>query len=289
LWAVDSMIWAALADSVSDSVAYADSSGVANALNGKADSSVAADSSAFADSAAVAGYADSCRAAAYADSCRAAAFADSARAAAFADSSVASGRVGGMSGADLLDSIAAIDSVGKAGWAGSLQGDDTTAIHVWPGRDSAKVQVGDTGRFTSLRMTGGDSANVLCGDGKARLRSAWNMPQTLTMSTHTHWDLALGGCATLTMTGNDTLLNPTNVVNGTKVQLFLVQDSTGSRLMTWSSHYRFPGDTATTGVATAAPTLTATGYPTFAGDLFEFLCYGDSMLYFCNFVPAVKP
>jgi hypothetical protein len=45
-----------------------------------------------------------------------------------ADSSVASGRVGGMSGADLLDSIAAIDSVGKAGWAGSLQGQDTTAL-----------------------------------------------------------------------------------------------------------------------------------------------------------------
>ena len=118
----------------------------------------------------------------------------------------------------------------------------------------------------------------------------WYTKQVLSVASgRTAWNIALGGVAILTLTSNDTLNNPTNMVNGRRYSLTVVQDSTGSRTLTWSSHYRFPGDTATTGYATAAPTLTATGFPTFAGDIFEFLCLNDSMLYFTNFVPAVLP
>jgi hypothetical protein len=130
-----------------------------------------------------------------------------------------------------------------------------------------------------------DSTTRLCGDGLYRYRGAWNLPQTLTVSSgRTSWNVALGGAASLTLTSNDTINNPTGLVNGTMLTLTVRQDSTGSRLLAWSSHYRFCGDTASTGLATAAPTLTATGW---GGDMFSFLVTNDSMLRFMSFSPAI--
>ena len=138
------------------------------------------------------------------------------------------------------------------------------------------------GRASDLVGAAADSIKFWAGDGTMRLRSSWNMPQTLTDGATINWSLALGGCAKVTLGGNRTLANPTNIVNGTKVQLFIVQDSTGSRTLTWGSHYKFCG-------GTTAPTLTATGWPTPGGDLFEFVCYSDTLLYFANFCPAIWP
>jgi hypothetical protein len=130
-------------------------------------------------------------------------------------------------------------------------------------------------------MTTPDSTQYKIGTGVYRLRSSWNMPKVLTDASTVAWDMALGGCAKVTLGGNRTMGNPTNIVNGTKVQLFVIQDSTGSRTLTWGSHYKFCGG--------AAPTLTATGWPTPGGDLFEFVCYSDTLLYFANFCPALWP
>ena len=102
------------------------------------------------------------------------------------------------------------------------------------------------------------------------------------------WDLANGGSAFLTMTSNCTLNLPTNITPGRLATLTLIQDSTGSRLATWASGWKFCGDTATTGYATAAPTLTATGYPTYAGDVFMWLGAKGYMV-FLGFSPAVLP
>lgn len=203
-------------------------------------------------------------------------------------------------GESLAADSGAVHSAGNSWWLGIL-GKASDAF----GADSADVGVvsrsctgqaatvatiagltADTavaaGRASDLVGAAADSIKFWAGDGTMRLRSSWNMPQTLTDGATINWSLALGGCAKVTLGGNRTLANPTNIVNGTKVQLFIVQDSTGSRTLTWGSHYKFCG-------GTTAPTLTATGWPTPGGDLFEFVCYSDTLLYFANFCPAIWP
>jgi len=66
-------------------------------------------------------------------------------------------------------------------------------------------------------------------------------PQTLTDQANIDWDLALGGAAQVTLGGNRTLNAPTSMVNGARYRLKVIQDGTGTRLITWNAVYRFPG------------------------------------------------
>ena len=59
-----------------------------------------------------------------------------------------------------------------------------------------------------------------------------------------------GNNFTVTLGGNRTLANPSNLVAGQSGSIFIVQDGTGSRTLAWGSYWDF-----TTG---AAPTLTTT-------------------------------
>lgn len=47
--------------------------------------------------------------------------------------------------------------------------------------------------------------------------------------------------AELTMTGNATLANPTNMVDGLQIVIPIKQDATGSRLLTYGIKWKFPG------------------------------------------------
>jgi len=67
------------------------------------------------------------------------------------------------------------------------------------------------------------------------------VPQVLTDQAAIDWDLALGGAATVTLGGNRTLNAPTNMINGAHYSLRVIQDGTGTRLITWDAAYRFPG------------------------------------------------
>ena len=66
-------------------------------------------------------------------------------------------------------------------------------------------------------------------------------PQTLTDQAAIDWDLALGGAAKVTLGGNRTLNEASNKVNGACYSLRIIQDGTGTRLLTWHATYRFPG------------------------------------------------
>lgn len=55
---------------------------------------------------------------------------------------------------------------------------------------------------------------------------------------------------TVTLGGNRTLANPSNLVAGQSGSIFIVQDATGSRTLAWGSYWDFAGGTA--------PTLTTT-------------------------------
>ena len=63
-------------------------------------------------------------------------------------------------------------------------------------------------------------------------------------------DFATSNNYTLTLGGNRTIANPTNLTAGQSGSIFLVQDGTGSRTVSWGSYWDFAGGTA--------PTLTTT-------------------------------
>lgn len=78
------------------------------------------------------------------------------------------------------------------------------------------------------------------------------------------WNLALGSGG-VTLGGNRALANPTNIVPG-RFALKVVQDGTGTRLLTWGAAYLHPGGTA--------PTLSVAAG---AVDLFEFVSDGTNL------------
>lgn len=75
---------------------------------------------------------------------------------------------------------------------------------------------------------------------------------TLTDGANISVDLSASNNFVVTLAGNRTLDNPTNIVAGQSGSIFIVQDGTGDRTLAYGSYYDFAGGTA--------PTLT-TGTP----------------------------
>ena len=65
-------------------------------------------------------------------------------------------------------------------------------------------------------------------------------------------DFAASNNYTLTLGGNRTIANPTNLTAGQSCSIFLVQDGTGSRTAAWGSYWDFAGGTAPTLTTTAS-------------------------------------
>jgi len=76
---------------------------------------------------------------------------------------------------------------------------------------------------------------------------AYNPITTLTDAASIAVDFALGNNFLVTIGGNRTLAAPTNAVAGQTGQIYVIQDSTGSRTLSYNSVYQF--------VSGAAPTL----------------------------------
>ena len=64
---------------------------------------------------------------------------------------------------------------------------------------------------------------------------------------------------TLTLGGNRTLANPTNLVAGQSGSIFIIQDGTGSRTLAYGSYYDFAGGTAPT-LSTSANSIDRIDY-----------------------------
>jgi len=98
----------------------------------------------------------------------------------------------------------------------------------------------------------------------------------LTDSATINWDLSSNQVAEVTLGGNRTFANPTNMRDGGVYILRIKQDGTGSRTLTWGSDYKWPGNTA--------PVLTTAANRT---DVMTFISDGSRMLggYILNFYP----
>ena len=90
--------------------------------------------------------------------------------------------------------------------------------------------------------------------------------QTLTDGANIDWDVSAGVMATVTLGGNRTLNNPTNLVNGATYLLIVKQDGDGSRTLDYGDAYKF-GDGE-------APTLSTDAN---AIDIIAFLCDGTNL------------
>lgn len=98
--------------------------------------------------------------------------------------------------------------------------------------------------------------------------------QTLTDGTNIAWDTSNGQIATVTLGGNRALSNPTNLKVGTYI-LYVYQDSTGSRTLSWGTKFKW-----TAGVA---PALTTNAN---ALDVFTFASDGTNL--YGSFLPNVR-
>jgi hypothetical protein len=65
-----------------------------------------------------------------------------------------------------------------------------------------------------------------------------------------NWDLETAQVAQVTLTASRTIAAPTNMVNGGKYTLSVIQGGTGSYTLTWNAVFKWPASTA--------PTLTTT-------------------------------
>lgn len=92
--------------------------------------------------------------------------------------------------------------------------------------------------------------------------------QTLTYASPIAIDAQLGSLYVVTLTGATAMLsNPTNLVAGQGWTLAVVQDGTGSRLMTYDTYYTFGTE--------GSPTLTTTAAKI---DLISMLVYSTSKI-----------
>ena len=95
---------------------------------------------------------------------------------------------------------------------------------------------------------------------------------TLTDAANIAYDMDDGNNATVTLGGNRTLDNPSNITVGQSGSIFIVQDGTGSRTLSFGSSFDFAGGTA--------PTLTTTAS---AVDRIDYVVRTTTSIH-CNFV-----
>jgi len=109
-------------------------------------------------------------------------------------------------------------------------------------------------------------------DGEADTAKEWTKTQnfnatTLTDGASIAWDLESNQVCSVTLGGNRTLANPTNMVDGATYILIVKQDGTGTRTLAYGTAYKWEGGTA--------PTLTTTA--TTGIDILTFVSDGSSM------------
>ena len=80
-------------------------------------------------------------------------------------------------------------------------------------------------------------------------------------------DFSLGNNFSVTLGGNRTLANPTNLTAGQHGVIVITQDGTGSRTLAYGSNFKFPNGTA--------PTLTTTAS---AVDVLAYYCESSSRI-----------
>lgn len=126
---------------------------------------------------------------------------------------------------------------------------------------------------TTITTANADKVVVVSSDGKIKTVSSVGTTvnllasaQTLTDGATVSWNTNSGLKAKVTLAGNRTMAAPTNLIDGGTYVLFVIQDGTGSRTLTWNSIFKWPNG--------AAPTLSTTAS---AVDIISFVSDGTNL------------
>lgn len=136
---------------------------------------------------------------------------------------------------------------------------------LWTCTTNAPITVGSTGlAFTQLNTTAfvvsaneATSSDMWTGTSSTKVVTPKKVldaaaPQTLTDGATVTPDFNAGFNFEWTIGGNRTLANPTNAKAGQSGTIKVVQDATGSRVISYGNNWRFPGGSASGGVLSTA-------------------------------------
>ena len=168
-------------------------------------------------------------------------------------------------GSNLVDATPATDITGKADLAGptftgvpaaptATSGTNTTQIATTAFVTAAvpdvsgKANTSDIG--TTIQAYDADTAKT--DTAQTFTKAQRGTIGTLTDGATITPDFATANNFTVTLAGNRTIANPTNLTAGQSGSIFIVQDGTGSRTAAWGSYWDFAGGTAPTLSTTAA-------------------------------------
>ena len=168
-------------------------------------------------------------------------------------------------GSNLVDATPATDITGKADLAGptftgvpaaptATSGTNTTQIATTAFVTAAVPDVSGKANTSDI----GSTIQAYDADtAKTDTAQTFTAAQRGTIGTLTDGatitpDFATANNFTVTLAGNRTIANPTNLTAGQSGSIFIVQDGTGSRTAAWGSYWDFAGGTAPTLTTTAA-------------------------------------
>jgi len=165
-----------------------------------------------------------------------------------------------------------IDEIDVTGLAGLLADAQTPLAHAASHEEGGADEL-EAADLTTAEM---DDTLVLAPDGAGGVEfraeagggsGLSETPQVLTDQAAIDWDLSLGGAATVTLGGNRTLNAPTNMVDGARYSLRIIQDGAGTRTLAFNATFIWP--------RALPPHLTTTAG---ASDLVTFYCDGTHMI-----------
>ena len=153
-----------------------------------------------------------------------------------------------------------------AGSSGNSIGEiwlDTTGgsyvIKIWDGSAWRNETGGLTSSDIGVTVQGYDADTAKTDVAQTFTAGQRGEVTTLTDGANISVDLSASNNFVVTLAGNRTLDNPTNIVAGQSGSIFIVQDGTGSRTLAYGSYYDFAGGTAPT-LSTAASAVDRIDY-----------------------------
>jgi hypothetical protein len=160
-------------------------------------------------------------------------------------------------GTTMFDVMADLGDIGTTGIKDTNGNEELKFVTTASAVNEITITNSATGNRPNISVTGDDTniglsvstkgtGLILFNDG------AYNADATLTDGATITWDVGSSPVAKVTLGGNRTLSAPTNSASGQFISLTVIQDATGSRLLTWNSAYEFTGDTAPTLTTTAS-------------------------------------
>lgn len=115
--------------------------------------------------------------------------------------------------------------------------------------------------YFTMRGIGGSGGGVSLSNVNVFTKNQSVSPTVVASATGTYTpDASTSNNFQLTLTGNLTLANPTNLTSGMVLNLTLDEDATGGRTITLGTIYKFPGGTVPTWVTTASAKNFISGY-----------------------------